>query len=292
LDNFGEDALLYATIGEAKYLYYDIGIETGENILREVKEFAEKALSIEPDIAQGYKLYGLLEMGSGSLVEGYKYMKKAYDADPNDPGIIMHTAGFTMYLGKPSLSVPLYKKLIDIDPLSAMNYLYEGFSEYFQGNFEKAIEQTQKSLKIDPEFIYSISWHAVFLAANNQKNKALELMDQIIKEGRLSEVFTELMSLIKYALMGIKTKALNSLSNETKKYTWNDPLFSGLMPGYFSLINEKEKALDYLNHAIDRGFINYPFFSRIDPFLENIRGEKRFKKLMERVKYEWENFEV
>ncbi len=26
--------------------------------------------------------------------------------------------------------------------------------------------------------------------------------------------------------------------------------------------------------------------------LENIRGEERFKKLMERVKHEWENFEV
>jgi hypothetical protein len=27
-------------------------------------------------------------------------------------------------------------------------------------------------------------------------------------------------------------------------------------------------------------------------FLANIRGEERFKKLMERVKYEWEHFEV
>jgi len=26
--------------------------------------------------------------------------------------------------------------------------------------------------------------------------------------------------------------------------------------------------------------------------LEDIRGETRFKKLMEKVKYEWENFEV
>jgi TolB-like protein len=292
LENFGEDALLHATLGEAKYLYYDIGAETGKNILNEVKEYAEKALSLEPDIAQGYKLYSLLEMGRGSLIEGYKYMIKAYGADPNDPGIIMHAAGYCMYLGKPSLAEPFYKKLLDIDPLSAMNYMFMGLGQYFMGHFEKAIEHTQKSLKIDPDFVYSIFWHPVFLAANNQKNKALELMDQIIKEGRLSEVFTELMLFIKYALMGIKTQALNSLSDETKKYTWNDPLFSGLMPGYFSLINEKEKALDYLNHALDRGFINYPFFSNIDPFLENIRGEERFKKLMERVKYEWENFEV
>jgi hypothetical protein len=29
-----------------------------------------------------------------------------------------------------------------------------------------------------------------------------------------------------------------------------------------------------------------------DPCLANIRGEERFKKLMERVKYEWEHFEA
>jgi hypothetical protein len=29
-----------------------------------------------------------------------------------------------------------------------------------------------------------------------------------------------------------------------------------------------------------------------DPWLESIRGEERFKKLMERVKQEWEEFEV
>jgi len=33
-------------------------------------------------------------------------------------------------------------------------------------------------------------------------------------------------------------------------------------------------------------------FTGIDFFIENIRGEPRFKKLMERVKHEWENFEV
>ena len=54
----------------------------------------------------------------------------------------------------------------------------------------------------------------------------------------------------------------------------------------------KVEALDWLENAVDRGFVNYPFISEYDPFLKNIRGEPRFKKLMERVKHEWENFEV
>jgi non-specific serine/threonine protein kinase len=54
----------------------------------------------------------------------------------------------------------------------------------------------------------------------------------------------------------------------------------------------KYEALDWLENAVHKGFINYPFISEHDPFLKNIRSEPRFKKLMERVKREWENFEV
>jgi len=59
-----------------------------------------------------------------------------------------------------------------------------------------------------------------------------------------------------------------------------------------ALVDDKEKALDWLILAVQKGRIDYPFLNEYDPFLANIRGEERFKKLMERVKYEWEHFEV
>ena len=58
------------------------------------------------------------------------------------------------------------------------------------------------------------------------------------------------------------------------------------------MIEEKDESLKWLERAVEWGMINYPLLSDIDPIIENIRGEERFKKLMERVKYEWENFEV
>jgi hypothetical protein len=60
----------------------------------------------------------------------------------------------------------------------------------------------------------------------------------------------------------------------------------------YILIHEIEEALDWLEHGVNWGFINYPFLKQYDTFLENIRDEPRFKKLMERVKHEWENFEL
>ncbi|MCX6832322.1 MAG: hypothetical protein NT028_09355 [candidate division Zixibacteria bacterium] len=46
-----------------------------------------------------------------------------------------------------------------------------------------------------------------------------------------------------------------------------------------------------MENAVNKGFINYPFMEK-DTFLNSIRGEEQFKKLMERVKYEWEHFDA
>lgn len=50
-------------------------------------------------------------------------------------------------------------------------------------------------------------------------------------------------------------------------------------------------ALDWLERAVELGLANHPYLSRIDPLLENVRGEPRFQEIMERVEAEWRAFE-
>ncbi len=59
----------------------------------------------------------------------------------------------------------------------------------------------------------------------------------------------------------------------------------------YALAGAKDQALEWLEHAVDIGWINYPLFSEQDPLLESLRGEKRFKELMVTVKARWEAFE-
>jgi hypothetical protein len=60
----------------------------------------------------------------------------------------------------------------------------------------------------------------------------------------------------------------------------------------FALIGEPAESLRWLERAVEKGWINYPFLSRIDPWLEAVRGDPRFERLMARVRREWEAFEV
>ena len=77
-----------------------------------------------------------------------------------------------------------------------------------------------------------------------------------------------------------------------KSYAARDEVISIFLAECYALINEKEEAINLIEHGVRWGFINYPLLSEHDPFLENIRHEDRFKKLMEKVKAEWENFEI
>jgi len=56
--------------------------------------------------------------------------------------------------------------------------------------------------------------------------------------------------------------------------------------------DRKREALDWLEHAVDRGWTNYPLFAENDPLLKSLREDDRFQMLMRRVQREWEAFEV
>jgi hypothetical protein len=91
---------------------------------------------------------------------------------------------------------------------------------------------------------------------------------------------------------GDNQKTIKAISGGVKEKSRTDLWDAWIIAVCDALIGEKEEAINSLECSVNLGTINYPFYSEIDPFLKNIRTEPRFKKLMERTKFAWENFEV
>ena len=232
----------------------------------------------------------------GSLKKTIKHFKQALAVDPDCIDALLWLSGsYNFHAGKPSAAEPLIKRVIEIDPLTPINFLWLGLIQFMGGQFDQALSSLRKMEMLEPESIFPKFWCVYVLAWKREHDKAFELIDQIIKDkshDMAHKIFAEWCLFFKYALQGEKTRALETISEDVKMYFWNDPELPWLGACNYALINEKEEALNWLEHAIDRGWINYPLFAEKDPFLENIRGEERFKKLMKRVKHEWEKFEV
>jgi hypothetical protein len=144
---------------------------------------------------------------------------------------------------------------------------------------------------MDPEDRNFRFWESWYLSANDRTDEAIDLIGRAGDESS-HDIFAFLSVLWKFALQGEKDKVLQALTKPKREVLWNDPEGPWLMADCFALLNEKSEAFTWLERAVARGWANYPLFSRIDPFLTNIRSEDRFRKLMERVKREWENFEI
>jgi tetratricopeptide (TPR) repeat protein len=150
-----------------------------------------------------------------------------------------------------------------------------------------------KSFKTSPPNRPIRRWEIRILAYNHHFEEFYDKADKFIRDYSKTQPYrgTVRVLFLKYALQGQKAQALASVTEDLKEYSKTDEQESWTLADCYALIGEKEEAIRWLEIAVSRGFVNYPFISKYDPFLENIRGEERFKKLMERVKYEWEHFE-
>ena len=63
--------------------------------------------------------------------------------------------------------------------------------------------------------------------------------------------------------------------------------YSSWIAEIHAIAGEIDTALDWLEHSIDRGYTAWEYFTRHDRLLDNLRGNARFEKLMERAYAEW-----
>ena len=82
------------------------------------------------------------------------------------------------------------------------------------------------------------------------------------------------------------------MTSEAEDKLKADPEWTWLIADFYSMMDRKKEALHWLEHAINKGFINYPLFSQYDPFLMNIKQEEKFEKLMKRVNDDWEKLKT
>jgi non-specific serine/threonine protein kinase len=296
LNIIGDNVLLFAGMGLVYCGFYEMGIRVNEETLAKAEEYAFKVLRLEPNSALSYGLLGRIERFRGSALKALKHFKRALDIDPNDlQALFWAGLEYFWHVGKPDLAKPIIEKLVILDPLSPLNHVIIGLHFAWTGEYDNALKSFEHVLELQPDSILARFWTAYTLLWSKEYDKAYDLIDSMAQKEsteQMHKVFTGWLLFLKYGLDGKRSEALESLNEDVINFFWNDADLPFYGAGGFALINEKEEAFRWLEHSIKKGYINYPVLLETDPFLENIRGEPRFKKLMERVKQEWENFEV
>jgi TolB-like protein len=292
IDYMGDNAELYAGLSQAYSQYANIGMGQ-EEYLERAKEYAKKALALKPDLPSALVELGVLSAYGDypkNRQDAFRYNKKALAASPFSSEALRAIAIDYAQIGKPSQALAYADMFAQHDQLNPWWHAVRGLCYQYDCRFGPAVEQFRAFYQADSTSPLARDLYAWALASNGERDEALAVMDRMgaVTARNVETVFC---LLLKCALLKDSESALRLMTPEFQKTCRRDFEWSYSVAALLSLLGAKEEALDWLENAINRGFINYPFF-QCDAYLDNIRGEERFKKLMERAKYEWEHFEV
>jgi len=279
-------ALAYWRLGN---FYYNLYIyKNEEEYLNLMHEYLMKAKDIDNNLAEVNVGLGWYNFDKKDNDGAFQYFKRAYELDPNNAEINFHIGGFLRSIGLYEKAIKYYSQAFELDPtpaefsewniVRARCYSFIGQYETAADYLEKAIEikpdselhleyakqlimlkrfgdaefQISKAEKLSPDDLLSRHLRAWIFAAQGEKSKALEL----IEDG--DRTFLYRFTCI-YALLGMKNEAITNIK-------------AGIEKGF-------EIYKDY--------FYSYTYLVNT-PCLDNLRDDPSFLKIVssEKQKYD------
>ena len=287
----GENVVLLSARGQVYWQFVNAGISTEPQYLANSEQCARRILAIDPDSGHGHRLLGLVECSRGHTQQAVRLLKKSLESNPNDPDTLSWLCAICSLSGKGYAVVSMAQRLIDVDPLTPMWQMVPGLVAMLSGEFGRALAPFERALKSDPQNAMLGFVHAQILALNGRTDEAISALEGMTTHGE-DNFFTQLATFYAHALRRDKERALGCVKEELASAAIADLNYAWVMAQGFALIGEKDKSLEWLNAAVERGFINFPLLHHLDPFLESVRGEAGFDRLMESTRQQWEAFEV
>jgi serine/threonine protein kinase/tetratricopeptide (TPR) repeat protein len=283
-------ALAYSGLADSYSLLSDIGVVTPASEMPQAKAAAQKALDIDPMLAEGYTSRGFVKLAyDWDWLGAEADFKRALELNPKYPTAHQWYASYLVQMGKFDRAKQEIEQAQQLDPLSPIISSNAGFYSYFEHRYDDAIAQYQKTLEIDPDFWVAHHYLGLAYAKKGMHDEAInELRNSLyspgsgpLKEGAVENDPEVAASLgFAYASAGKRAEAEAILKRlkQLSQRRYVSGLYFGIV---YAGLNDKDKAIEYLNKAYESRHPGLVLI-RVDPIFDNLRGDERFKQLIAR----------
>jgi len=272
--------LAYTGLADSYLLLPNYANASTQESITPARAALKKALELDDSSAEAHASTGLLDLLEVRLEPAIIELKRAVQLKPN-----YATAHHWLMFGYLALGHfdPAFleaKRALELDPLSLVINADVAWTYFCARRFDDAERQARKTLEIGPQFFRAhyylgqvLQFTGRLADAIQEFQKAFDLNGDPYSLGMLGQA---------YARNGQKGEAQKVLLrlNEEGKSRYVAPYAITLV--YLGL-GEKERALDELERAYAGGDTNYLFRIKVDPMLDDLRGQPRFEALVQKV---------
>jgi non-specific serine/threonine protein kinase len=252
--------------------------------------WATKALALDDGLAQAHQALGIVEGLHGRPRECLVHLKAALATEPGEWETHQWLAYFYMGVGRHAEGLIHAQAMVAVDPVEPLSNFWLMWALLYDGKTREAVSILDPS-KFDlanPHRRLSLAWTWAWLG---KRDDALGVL-RSIEAPNTYEYNAQLCLLLRDALRRDREAFHEHLTPDLVRTIQADAWGACTIAEFYCLLGDVESALPWLDRAAHWGWFNYPLYARTDPFFEPLRGDPRFKAFLERVKSQWEHFEV
>ena len=256
-------ALLAATLNQMK--------NYGEAI-----KYYQELVNDEPS-AQGYGVLAEAYKSAGNLPRAIEMIDKAIGMDSTEVRYMLNKANYYELNGELDKAIDVENASIDLDPENAAIYAMRSITHLKKKEGDKALSDINTAIALgEPTPYYSYTRGRINMLLG-KKDEADSDFKTVVGDTAAAEIEP-------YALfyLGEKDKAI-ALTDSLLTASPDDASTIYNAACLYSLLNDKENALKYLEKAFNAGEIT-TFYAKMDPDFDNIRETPEFNALI--TKYE------
>jgi adenylate cyclase len=271
-------ALAYCGLAD-NYAYMGSVVMPEKEANEKVKEFAQKALELDPDLAEARMSFALALVSAYDWRNGLKEFDRALELNPNLAFAYELQAWTVNGLGRFDEAIAKTKKAVELDPLNPFFQMSLSFFQYWARQYDNAIPQARKTLEMDPNSAIShVLLGLSFLKKGDTAGAISELQKSKAPDpGAWYQGFLG----YAYAISGDRAKAeqsLRELEDVAKRQYVSPTAFATIYLG----LGEKQKALDSLEKAYEQQD-SACWYLKIDQIYDSVRNEPRFQALGQKI---------
>src|SRR6267378_2452125 len=244
--------------------------------------YARKALSLQPDLAEGHASLGMADLFQYKMADADKELRQALELNPNYAMAHHFYGDYLLAVGRPADALAENDRARQLDPFSIpintmRTMILTGLRQY-----DQALGQAERAGEISPQSevpsillarIYWLLGRAPEAIAESRKAATLGQYPQWLRDQ------DEVASV--YAKSGLRAARLKAAQMMEQHYKGNGKAI--MIAFQYGTLEDGSKVLHWLEQSLRTKEGNLPLQTKTAPEFDFLHGDTRFQDLLRRV---------
>ena len=248
-----------------------IPVEEGQRLAREA---AERALALNPNLAEAHAQMGRIKQFVDFDWAGAdESIQRAIALEPGNSDTLRTAATSAAVFGRFDQALELARRAVELDPLNAASRVRLAWVEYYRGAPDEAVADLKRALELSPNAPIARLLSEIYVLQGRAKD-ALPEIERVRPDYARASMYA-----IAYHALGREHESDAALSELVEKY---HAIAAYQIATVYAFRKQQNQAFEWLDRAYtqhDSGLI----LTKIDPLLKNLRGDPRYAAFLKKL---------